>query len=94
MTIHPQTLINGVKQLSNYEPYCRIIRLAGSSQSGVRAHLMAILLDVPKIAKAKAGVTAIEAEFYRQANIQADTLRGKEVAFANVCKAILGKELL
>ena len=60
--------------------------LSGTANASCRAHVMADLLGVEKIAQARAGVTALRAEFYQQAGIVADCERNMQIEFINFCE--------
>ena len=66
----------------------RIWELAGDSNSAARASVMAALLGLPKIAKAKAGVNAIAKEFYQQLAIVGSCDAVREDALVDACKRL------
>lgn len=81
------SLNTAIKTLKKYTTGYDIYALAGNHQAASRAHVMADLLGLPKVAQAKAGVTALRIEFYRQAGIQDDCERNREHAFIAYCEA-------
>lgn len=82
------SLNTAIKTLKAYTRNFDIYALAGNTKASCRAHVMADLLDLPRVPQSKAGVTALRAEFYRQAGIQGDCERNLEHAFIAYCEAV------
>lgn len=67
-----------------------VMNLAGDHHSTARAALMAGLLGLAKCPKSKAGVNALQAEFYRQCGpIEGDCIWARENSFRAICRAAL-----
>ncbi len=81
-------LHTAIKTLHAYSRFYDIWALAGPAKASCRAHIMADLLDLPKIAQSKAGVTALRDEFYKQARIEGDCIANREAAFIHYCKSL------
>ena len=81
-------LHTAIKTLHTYSRFYDRWALAGPAKASCRAHIMADLLDLPKIAQSKAGVTAIRDEFYKQARIEGDCIANREDAFIHFCKSL------
>lgn len=65
--------------------------MAGRHNAPIRAQLMALLLGVPKVPQAKAGVNALEAEFCKQAGIESWTCGAdRENKLAEFCRVASG----
>lgn len=66
--------------------------LAGRHNAATRAKLMAVLLGVPKVPQAQAGVYAMREEFYRQLFITEGCLAEREDKFVEYCKALVSEQ--
>jgi hypothetical protein len=60
--------------------------LAGNAKVCCRAHVMAVLLGVPRVPQSKAGINALREEFFRQAGIPRDCAAGMEHDFEALCQ--------
>lgn len=69
--------------------YYNVWDLAGPRFAKGRAALMAELLGVPKVPQSKSGVTALEAEFYRQCGVSGETPSRRQEAFAQKCRVLV-----
>jgi hypothetical protein len=65
-----------------------IWKLSGRHKASCRSHIMAVLLGVKKVPQAKAGVTAIRAEFYKRLEITSDHEAGREKKFEAIAQAV------
>ena len=66
--------------------HCGIWDLAGRSKATVRQHIMAVLLGVNKVPQAKAGISAMRSELYKQLEIDEKglTIAEAEKIFWNI----------
>lgn len=63
--------------------------LAGSSRASCRAHVMADLLGLPRIAQSKAGVYALLSEFQNRCGIESTCSADWHEKFAALCRATI-----
>jgi hypothetical protein len=86
--------IKGIRTLGTYTAGSfDIWRLAGRTKASCRQHVMADLLEVPKVPQSKSGVTAIRKQAYAVANeygaeIDSDHPAGREKQFISFCKIV------
>ena len=74
-------LIRAAQELKRYHPRIHLMDLSGNSNAPLRCLLLSLLLNVPKIPKSKAGITALITEFYKQSGITGDCGRRQEINF-------------
>ena len=82
------TLKEAVRVLGAYSPRFDIWALAGPARASCRAHVMAVLLGVPKVPQAKAGVNALRSEFYARARIAGNCEAVREDTFQAFCRSL------
>jgi hypothetical protein len=83
--------LRAVKMLGDYtNGRFDVWGLAGPDRAGLRTQVMAALLGLPKVPKAKAGVNVIIAEFYARMKPEGGCPSHREDAFVEMCRAAIG----
>lgn len=92
-TYNGYNVTKAIKTLSAYtNGRFSLFSLAGNARTSCRAHVMADLLGLPKIAQSKAGVVALRAAFYEALNIAGDCEAVRDNAFIATCRNIMANE--
>lgn len=73
-----------------YGPTMDVWDLAGPQKASCRAHVMALLLGVPKCPQSKAGVTAIRSKLYEMLNVEGCCEAERVQTLKSAAKGILG----
>ncbi len=73
-----------------YGPSMDAWDLAGPQKASCRAHVMALLMGVPKCPQSKAGVNAIRSKLYEMLAINGGCEAERETTFKSAAKGILG----